>query len=41
MKTYKIELEVDAEWLTVIQNVTDVSYVEEGEVLRWISVEEL
>lgn len=41
MKTYKIELEVDAEWLSVIQNVTDVSYTEEGEVLRWIKVEEL
>ena len=41
MKTYKIELEVDAEWLEVIQNVTNVDYLEEGEVLVWNKVEEL
>ena len=41
MKTYKIELEVDAEWLAAIQNVTNVDYLEEGEVLVWTKVEEL
>ncbi len=41
MDIYKIELKLDAEWLQVIQNVTNVDYLEEGEVLEWLSVEKL
>jgi hypothetical protein len=39
IKTYKIELEVDELWLKAIKDFTDVSYVEDNEVLSWINVE--
>lgn len=38
-KIYKVELEIDAEWLEVVQNVTADVY--DGEVVRWIKIEEL
>jgi hypothetical protein len=40
MKTYKITLLVDQEWLHAIADATDVAYVQEGEVCEWLSVEE-
>jgi hypothetical protein len=40
MKTYKITLLVDQAWFHAISEVTDVAYVEEGEVCEWLSVEE-
>lgn len=40
MKTYKITMLVDQEWLWAIADATDKSYVEDGEVCEWLSVEE-
>lgn len=37
MKSYKITLVVDEEWLKVIEKVTADPY--EGEVCTWVSVE--
>jgi len=39
--TYKISLKVDAEWLEAIRKMTDVDYLEEGEVLEWLEVTEV
>lgn len=39
MKTYKISLIVDSEWLEVLQNVTKDVY--DGETLQWVSLEEV
>jgi hypothetical protein len=39
VKTYKISLIVDSEWLEVLQNVTKDVY--DGETLQWVSLEEV
>ncbi|CAB5218251.1 hypothetical protein UFOVP204_133 [uncultured Caudovirales phage] len=39
IKSYKIQLEVDELWLKAIKDFTDVSYVEDNEILNWINVE--
>jgi hypothetical protein len=39
MKNYRITLEVDEKWLEAIENLTNDVY--DGELLNWISVEEI
>ena len=38
---YRIELVVDAGWLVAIQDLTNVDYLEKGEILSWTKLERI
>lgn len=40
-EVFRIELVVDAGWLVAIQDLTNVDYLEKGEVLSWAKIEKI